>query len=87
MFRTDPENVGRHNEGHERPGHRSDPARFPARDQPDGDRGQRAGGEHLIPPGEVVPELVEGLGALVRPPEQSGDDGDQRQAENDAVAD
>ena len=87
MRRTDPEDVGRHDEGHERAGERGDPARFPARHQPDGDRGQRAGGEHLVAPGKVVPELVESFGALVRPPEQPGDDGDQRQTEQDPVAD
>ena len=87
VCRRDPEDIGRDDEGHECARHGGDPPRLAVPQQPDCAGRQRAACEHLIAPCEVDPELVEGLGALVRPPEQERDDGDQRQAEQKAVPD
>ena len=79
MHGRSPEDEGRHHEHHESAGEQGNQEIFLPAHQPDSHGKQGEHREHLVAPGEIIPEPFEALRIGIGPPEQNGDQDDQRQ--------
>lgn len=82
-----PEDEGGDDGGHEHAWEQCDERAdaFSLSQEPDGGGHEGGGGEDLVGPREVVPEVIEGLGALVGPPEEARDEEHEGDADDEAA--